>query len=163
MSAGLRIRQTHSSGRAIGRSALAALWEAWTAHTLSRAIADVASTSDKNYRDLGFDKAEILAALGCLRDGIALGRADHIAYSPRAMAAEIVEDDDVARAKPRHQELLDVGAEDGPGRTVDDARCGECIGPGAARNVRVRQRSSGAKPFGLSPLIPSRGSGPCWS
>jgi hypothetical protein len=73
MSAVLRIRQTHSSARAIGRSALVALWEAWTAHTLSRAIADVASTSDKNYRDLGLDKAEVLAALGCLREDIALG------------------------------------------------------------------------------------------
>lgn len=73
MSAVLRIRQTYSLARAIGRSALAALWEAWTAHTLSRAIADVISTSDKDYRDLGLDKAEILAALGCLRKDIALG------------------------------------------------------------------------------------------
>ena len=46
-----------------------------------------------------------------------------------AEVVEVVEDDDVARAKHRQQELLDVGAEDDPvDRTVDDARGGERIG-----------------------------------
>jgi hypothetical protein len=73
MSAILTIGQTHSSARAIGRSALAALSEAWTVHTLRRAIADVNSANERDYRDFGLDKADVLAALGCLRDAIACG------------------------------------------------------------------------------------------
>ena len=54
---------------------------------------------------------------------------DRIAYRLRTMAAEVVEDDDVARAQFRDEELLDVGAEDDPvDRTVDDARRGQRIG-----------------------------------
>jgi hypothetical protein len=68
MSAGLTIGQSRPPGRAIARQALAALCRAWTVHTLKRAIADVASTSDRDYRAFGFDKAELLAALRRLRD-----------------------------------------------------------------------------------------------
>jgi hypothetical protein len=70
MSAVLNIGQTHTPDRAKGRGALSALWEAWTAHTLKRAIADVASMSEEDYRDLGLDKGEVLAALTSLRDEI---------------------------------------------------------------------------------------------
>jgi hypothetical protein len=70
MSAALNLGQTHSSGPAIGRGALSALCQAWTAHTLKRAIADVASMSDKAYRDFGLDKGEVLAALTSLHDEI---------------------------------------------------------------------------------------------
>ena len=48
----------------------------------------------------------------------------------RAMAAEIVEDDDVARPECWHQELLDVAAEDRPvDRPVDDAGLCQRIDP----------------------------------
>jgi hypothetical protein len=70
MSAALSIAQTPTPHRAIGRRALAALCEVWTAYTLKRAIADVASTCDEDYRDFGLDKGEILAALTSLRDEI---------------------------------------------------------------------------------------------
>lgn len=51
-------------------SVLSTLGTAWAAHTLKRAIVDVSSTSDRAYRDFGFDKAEILAALGRVRDHV---------------------------------------------------------------------------------------------
>jgi hypothetical protein len=70
MSAALSIEPTHSPNRATGRGALSALCEVWTAYTLKRAIADVASTRDEDYRDFGLDKGEILAALTSLRDEI---------------------------------------------------------------------------------------------
>ena len=71
MSAVLGFGQAHSPNRAIGRRrALSALCEAWTARTLKRAIADVASMNDQDYRDFGLDKGEILVALTSLRDQI---------------------------------------------------------------------------------------------
>lgn len=70
MSAVLTIGHNHPQGPAIVRGALTALWKVWTAYALKRAISDVASTSDQDYRDFGLDKAEILAALRRLRDEI---------------------------------------------------------------------------------------------
>ena len=52
------------------RSALSALGAGWAAYTVKRAIAGVASTSDRAYRDCGLDKAEILVALRRLREQI---------------------------------------------------------------------------------------------
>jgi hypothetical protein len=49
---------------------MAALRAAWTAWTLKRAIADVATTSDQDYRAFGLDKGEILQGLRQLRDEI---------------------------------------------------------------------------------------------
>jgi len=45
------------------RKTSATLRSAWTAYTLKRAIADVASMNDQDYRTFGLDKAEILGAL----------------------------------------------------------------------------------------------------
>jgi len=70
MSAVLNIGHRHPQGPASMSGALAELWKAWTAHTLKRAIADVASMRDQDYREFGLDKAEILAALRRLRDAI---------------------------------------------------------------------------------------------
>ena len=52
--------------RAIVREGLTALCKAWTAHTLKRVIADVACTSEEDYREFGLDKTEILTALSRL-------------------------------------------------------------------------------------------------
>jgi hypothetical protein len=68
MSAAVMIARSRPPGRGIARQALAALCKAWTVHTLKRATAGVASTSDRNYRAFGLDKAELLAALRRLRD-----------------------------------------------------------------------------------------------
>ena len=51
------------------REALRAVGRAWTAHLLNRAIADVATMS-RGYREVGLDRAEVLAALTHLREGI---------------------------------------------------------------------------------------------
>lgn len=51
------------------RDALRALGKAWTAHLLRRAIADVA-TMNRDYRGIGLDRTEVLAALTRLRDEI---------------------------------------------------------------------------------------------
>src|SRR5262245_28391329 len=59
--------------RAILREGLTALCKAWAHYSLRRAIADVASTSAQDYRHFGFDKAEILQALGQLQDEIGTG------------------------------------------------------------------------------------------
>jgi hypothetical protein len=45
------------------RKTSATLRSAWIAYTLKRAIADVASMNDQDYRTFGLDKAEILGAL----------------------------------------------------------------------------------------------------
>jgi hypothetical protein len=67
------IGQNHPGLRAIMRQGVTALCKAWTVHTLRRAIADVASTSEQDYREFGLDKAEILAALKRLRAAITCG------------------------------------------------------------------------------------------
>jgi hypothetical protein len=56
------------------RSALSALGAGWAAYTVKRAIAGVASTSDRAYRDCGLDKAELLVALKCLREHVVANR-----------------------------------------------------------------------------------------
>jgi hypothetical protein len=56
------------------RARARALCQAWAAHTLKRAIVDVASTSEQDYQVFGFEKAEILEALLQLRAGIESGR-----------------------------------------------------------------------------------------
>ena len=53
------------------RGMLTALCSAWAAYTVKRAMSDVLATSDRDYREYGLDKAELLAALGRLRDEIA--------------------------------------------------------------------------------------------
>ena len=57
------------------------------------------------------------------------------------MAAEVVENNDVAGAQLRDEELLDVGAEDDSvDGTIDDAGRGQRIGSESRQDVRVRQR-----------------------
>jgi len=68
------IELKHPRLRAIVRQGLSALCNAWTVYTLKRAIADVAATSEQDYREFGFDKAEILTALRQLSDEIEAGR-----------------------------------------------------------------------------------------
>jgi hypothetical protein len=64
------IGQEHPQLRAIVREGVNALCKAWAAHSLRRALADVASTSEQDYRHFGLDKAEIVAALSRLHDEI---------------------------------------------------------------------------------------------
>ena len=64
------IEQKHPRPRAIVHRGLTALCNAWTVYTLKRAIADVAATREQDYREFGFDKAEILTALRRLSDEI---------------------------------------------------------------------------------------------
>lgn len=107
--------------------------------------------------DLGedlLDRIEV-GRVGRQERELGAGSKDRMPYGLRAMAAEIVENDKIATAKHRYQELLDVGAEDDPvDRTVDDARAVSASALRAARKVSVRQRPSGAKPFSLWPLMP---------
>jgi len=74
MSAVLTMGREPAQGPAIAHRALAALWKVWAAYTLKRAIADVASTSDRDYRDFGLDKAEILGALRSLHQQVVANR-----------------------------------------------------------------------------------------
>jgi hypothetical protein len=62
-------RQSHCPVIEMAREALRALGRAWTAHLLKRAIADVAAMN-RGYREVGLDRAEVLAALTHLREGI---------------------------------------------------------------------------------------------
>ena len=83
------------------------------------------------------------------------GCEDCTACRPSPMAAEVIENDDVSRAKHRQQELLDVGAEDGPvDGAVDDARGGERIGSESGKEGERAPAAVGAKPFRRSPLMP---------
>jgi len=74
MRAAQAIELKHPRLRAIVHQGLTALCNAWTLYTLKRAIADVAATSEQDYREFGFDKAEILTALRQLSDEIEAGR-----------------------------------------------------------------------------------------
>jgi hypothetical protein len=70
MSTVLTIGHESAQGPAIAHQALTTLRKVWAAYTLKRAIADVASTSDRDYRDFGLDKAEILGALRSLHEQV---------------------------------------------------------------------------------------------
>ena len=74
MSTVLTMGHEPPQGPAIAHRALTALWKVWAAYTLKRAIADVASTSDRDYRDFGLDKAEILGALRSLHEQVVANR-----------------------------------------------------------------------------------------
>jgi hypothetical protein len=52
------------------RERFAMLRATWTTYMLKRAIAEVDSMSERDYRDFGFDKSEILDGLRQLRDNI---------------------------------------------------------------------------------------------
>jgi len=103
MSAGLTVGQKHPYGRATARKAFSALCKAWATFTLKRMIAEITSMSDHDCRELGMDKAEILAVLSRLRreikaDGVlaaggpggnANGPIDHPSGQARAIDARI--------------------------------------------------------------------------
>jgi hypothetical protein len=59
--------------RAMVREGVKALCKGWAAYSLRRALADVALTSEHDYRHFGLDKAEILAALSRLHEEIGGG------------------------------------------------------------------------------------------
>ncbi len=67
------IGQEQPQLRTIVREGLTALCKAWAAYSLKRAIADVASTSEQDYRHFGLDKTEILQALSRLHEAIGSG------------------------------------------------------------------------------------------
>jgi hypothetical protein len=68
MGTDLEAQRSRSQRSPAFRARIAALCGAWTAYTLSRAIADVAATTEQDYRDFGLDKGEILAELRRLHD-----------------------------------------------------------------------------------------------
>src|SRR5690606_26789944 len=58
------------------------------------------------------------------------GSHNGVADSARAMTAEIVDNDDVTARQGRHEELLDISAEQSTiDRAVDDTRRDQCIDP----------------------------------
>jgi pantothenate kinase type III len=62
-------RHSHCPVTDTVRDVLMAVSRAWTAHLLNRAIADVA-TMNRDYREVGLDRVEVLAALTHLREEI---------------------------------------------------------------------------------------------
>ena len=108
--------------------------------------------------DLGEDLLDRIEVrrVGRQERELGAGGEDRIAYRSRTMAAEIVENDDVARAQFRDEELLDVGAEDDPvDRTVDDARRGERIGSESRKEGERAPAAVGSEAFQtLSPWMP---------
>ncbi len=62
-------RQSQRPAFEMAREALRAIGRAWTAYLLKRAIIDVA-TMNRNYRAIGLDRTEVLAALTHLREGM---------------------------------------------------------------------------------------------
>ena len=67
------------------------------------------------------DRVEVWG-VGRQEEQLRPGGADSPAHRLAFMAAEIVEDDDVAGRQPRHQETLDVNEEAGPvDRSINDA------------------------------------------
>jgi hypothetical protein len=82
MSRAIGVRDQLSRHRIAFRAMMAALCAAWTTFTLKRAIADVASTSDQDYRDFGLDKGDILRGLGQLRYELECSSSKPVARSP---------------------------------------------------------------------------------
>jgi hypothetical protein len=62
-------RQSYCPLTDMARGTLRAIGRVWTAYLLKRAIADVATMS-RDYRAVGLDRAEVLAALTHLREGM---------------------------------------------------------------------------------------------
>jgi hypothetical protein len=77
------------NGRGGVRRVLAPLFKTWALYTLKRAIADVASMRDQDYRALGFDKSEILSALGQLCGEIEDGKASQASRSSRRVDSQL--------------------------------------------------------------------------
>jgi hypothetical protein len=94
MSTVLAIGHAHPQRPAIVRAALSALCKTWTAYTLERAIADVAATSEQDYREFGLDKVQMLAALRQLRGEIG-GDA-----MPRRLAISVARQTSTRKAAP---------------------------------------------------------------
>jgi hypothetical protein len=82
MSPAIAVQEQFSRHSIAFRSRMAALCRAWTTFTLKRAIADVASTSDQDYRDFGLDKGDILRGLGQLRYELECSSSKPVARSP---------------------------------------------------------------------------------
>jgi len=84
------------------------------------------------------DRIEV-RAIGRQEKELGTCSTDHVPYDLGFVAAEIVDDDDVAGSERRQKKLLDIGAEavavDG---SVDDARC---VDPVAAQGRQEGQRS----------------------
>ena len=71
-----------------------------------------------------------------------------VADGARAVAAEIVDDDDATRRQGRHQELLDVGAEQRAiDRAVDHTRCPERTAPQGGQERQRLPAAIGRKAF----------------
>ena len=83
MSPAIAVQEQFSRYSVAFRSRMAALCGAWTTHTLKSAIADVASNSDQEYRDFGFDKGDILRGLRQLRYELECSNLRLVARSPR--------------------------------------------------------------------------------
>jgi hypothetical protein len=62
-------KQSPCAAIEMAREGLRALGKAWTAYLLRRAIADVA-TMNRGYREIGLDRAQVLAALTRLREEV---------------------------------------------------------------------------------------------
>jgi hypothetical protein len=100
---GFTTGSSHPQDGATVRRAVAALRRAWTAYTLKRAIRDVASMREEDYRQFGLNKVEILAALARLRDEIATegtsGHDSDAADSP-PLAIVVSRRESTLRARP---------------------------------------------------------------
>lgn len=77
-----RAAGTHRSVPAQRRRA--ALRRAWVAHAVKRALAEVASTCDEDYRAFGWERRELIARLEWLHDVI--GRVGPGGHAPVALA-----------------------------------------------------------------------------
>lgn len=106
----LRVHATLAIGRerpktpAMLRGRLTALRDAWAAYSLKRAIADVASTSEQDYRHFGLDKSEMLQALSQLHHEIGGRRspvADGVGGNGNRCPLMIV----VSKARERRQSI----------------------------------------------------------
>jgi hypothetical protein len=98
------IGQEHPQLRAIVRAGLTALCNAWAAYSLKRAMADVAGTSEQDYRHFGLDKAEILQALSRLHDEIGASRSQ-VAEGPGGDGSRCALAIEVSKAPRRSQSI----------------------------------------------------------
>jgi hypothetical protein len=93
MPVSLTMEESRPRRYAAVHGALIALCRTWAAYTVRRAIIDVTSTSEQDYREFGLDKAEMLAALEMLRgelEGSLSREAAHDAPAPGAPRLAIV-------------------------------------------------------------------------
>ena len=122
------------------------------------------SLAKSSVRGSAPDRVQV-RAVGRQKQQVCAGLADGTASALSLVAAEVVEDDDVARSQRRHQHLLDIGGEQvAVDRSVDHAGGIDAVVPQDGDEGSASSSSHAARAHtAVAREGPTRAAAPCWS